>query len=204
MIANLSGRLSAVEKNAIVIEVGGIGFRVYVPETFAAQCGPGGSIPLASKLVLYTHLHVREDELTLYGCASEDDVLLFKQLLSVSGVGPKVGLAMLSRLSADEIRVAIASEKADVLSSVPGIGARTAKKIILDLKDKVKVSDELATFLGQAHDAASFMQEDEEVIGALTTLGYSVVEAQAALQNVPADVRGIEERLRAALAYLGT
>ena len=97
---------------------------------------------MTSTLVLYTHLHVREDELSLYGCASEDEVQLFKQLLSVSGVGPKVGLAMLSRLSADDIRVAIVSEQADVLSSVPGIGARTAKKVILDLKDKVKVPDE--------------------------------------------------------------
>jgi Holliday junction DNA helicase RuvA len=204
VIANLRGRLTAVQENALVVEVGGIGFRVHVPENFAAQCGPGGSIPLTSTLVLYTHLHVREDELSLYGCASEDEVQLFKQLLSVSGVGPKVGLAMLSRLSADEIRVAIASEQADVLSSVPGIGARTAKKIILDLKDKVKVPDELALSLGQAPEAAPFRQEDEEVIGALTTLGYSVVEAQTALQNVPVDVRGVEERLRAALAYLGT
>lgn len=204
MIASLSGRLSAVEKNAVLIEVGGIGFRVYVPETLAAQCGPGGAIALSSTCVLYTHLHVREDELTLYGCATEDDIQLFKQLLSVSGVGPKVGLAMLSALSADEIRVAITSEKADVLSSVPGIGARTAQKIILDLKDKVHVSAELASSLDRYLDAAPFMQEDEEVIGALTTLGYSVVEAQTALQNVPADVRGIEDRLRAALAYLGT
>ena len=204
MIANLRGRLSAVEKNAVVVEVGGIGLRVYVPETFAAQCGPGGSLSLGSALVLHTHLHVREDELTLYGCATGEDIQLFKQLLSVSGVGPKVGLAMLSTLSADEIRVAIVSEKADVLSSVPGIGTRTAQKVILDLKDKVQVSAELASSLGTVQDAAPFMQEDAEVIGALTTLGYSVVEAQTALQNVPADVQGIEERLRAALAYLGT
>jgi Holliday junction DNA helicase RuvA len=161
-------------------------------------------MPLGSKLVLYTHLHVREDELSLYGCATDDDIQLFEQLLSVSGIGPKVGLGMLSTLSADEIRVAIATEQAEVLSSVPGIGARTAKKIILDLKDKVRVPDELASSLRRARDAAPFMEEDEEVIGALTTLGYSVVEAQTALQNVPVAVQGIEERLRAALTYLGT
>jgi Holliday junction DNA helicase RuvA len=202
VIANIKGRLSAAEKNAVVVDLGSVGVRVYVPETLAAQCGPGGSIALGSTIVLHTHLHVREDELTLYGCAAEDDIQLFKQLLSVSGVGPKVGLGMLSKLSADEIRVAIASEKADVLSSVPGIGARTAQKIILDLKDKVRVPDGLASSLG-AREAAPFLEEDQEVIGALTTLGYSVVEAQTALQNVPADVRGIEERLRAALTYLG-
>jgi Holliday junction DNA helicase RuvA len=204
VIANIEGRLSAVRENAVVIQVGGLGIRIFVPERFAAQCGPKGSISIGSLLSLHTHLHVREDELTLYGCATEDDIQLFKQLLSVSGVGPKVGLAMLSSLSGDEIRVAIATEQADVLSSVPGIGARTAKKIILDLKDKVEVPDELASSLGGALEATPFMEEDEEVIGALTTLGYSIVEAQAALQNVPTDVRGIEERLRAALAYLGT
>ena len=202
MIASIKGRLSTVEKSAVVIDVGGIGFRVHVPETLVAQCGPHGSIALASTLVLHTHLHVREDELTLYGCATEDDIQLFKQLLSVSGVGPKVAMGMLSALSADEIRVAIAAEKADVLSSVPGIGVRTAQKIILDLKDKVQVPAELALSLKGGRDAAPWMQEDEQVIGALTTLGYSVVEAQTALQHVPADVRGIEERLRAALAYL--
>jgi Holliday junction DNA helicase RuvA len=204
VIASIKGRLSAVEKNAVIIEVGGIGLRVHVPERFAAQCGSRGSLALSSTLILHTHLHVREDELTLYGCETEDDIQLFKQLLSVSGVGPKVGMGMLSALSADEIRVAIASEKADVLSSVPGIGARTAQKIILDLKDKVSIPAELAASLGRDRDMAPFMREDEEVIGALTTLGYSVVEAQTALQSVPPDVRGIEDRLRAALAYLGT
>jgi Holliday junction DNA helicase RuvA len=204
VIASIEGRLSAVEKNAVVIRVGGVGLRVYVPETLAAQCGPRGPISLGSALVLHTHLHVREDELTLYGCATEDEIQLFKQLLSVSGVGPKVGLGLLSTLSADEIRVAIATEQADVLSSVPGIGARTAQKIILDLKDKVHVPAELELSLRGAQAGAPFMAEDEEVIGALTTLGYSIVEAQTALQNVPVDVRGVEERLRAALAYLGT
>jgi Holliday junction DNA helicase RuvA len=204
VIANIEGRLSAVKENAVVIQVGGLGIRVFVPERFAAKCGPQGAISIGSLLSLHTHLHVREDELALYGCATEDDIQLFKQLLSVSGVGPKVGLAMLSCLSGDDIRVAIAAEQADVLSSVPGIGARTAKKIILDLKDKVEVPDELASSVGGALEAAPFMEEDEEVIGALTTLGYSIVEAQAALQNVPTEVRGIEERLRAALAYLGT
>jgi Holliday junction DNA helicase RuvA len=204
VIANITGRLRAVEKNALVVELGGIGIRVYVPETLAAKCGPRGSISLGSTLVLHTHLHVREDELTLYGCTAEDDIQLFKLLLSVSGVGPKVGLGMLSTLSADDIRVAIATEKAEVLSSVPGIGTRTAQKIILDLKDKVQVSAELVSSMEGGRGVPPLMEEDEEVLGALTTLGYSVVEAQTALQNVPPDVRGVEERLRAALSYLGT
>jgi Holliday junction DNA helicase RuvA len=195
MIASLEGRLSAVEKNAIVIEVGGVGFRVYVPQGLLRGCGPVGST-----VALHTHLHVREAELALYGCATEDDLALFELLLGVSGVGPKVGLALLSTLSADEVRAAIVSEQDKVLSTVPGIGSRTAKKIILDLKDKVKAPGDVFV---QPEGLAELAAEDEEVLGALTMLGYSVIEAQTALQHVPADVRGVEERLRAALAYFG-
>jgi Holliday junction DNA helicase RuvA len=195
MIASLTGRLAAVEKDAVVVDVGGVGFRVYVPKGLLNECGP-----LGSTLSLYTHLHVREAELSLYGCASEDDLGLFKLLLGVSGVGPKVGLALLSTLSADEVRAAIASEQDTVLSKVPGIGGKTAKKIILDLKDKVQAPDDLVL---QPPALSELAVEDEEVLAALTMLGYSVVEAQTALQHVPADVRGVEERLRAALAYFG-
>jgi Holliday junction DNA helicase RuvA len=201
MIANVEGRLSAVEKDAIVVQIGGIGFRVHVPKGLLAQCGPGGGTSVGSTLSLYTHLHVREDELTLYGCATDDELRLFELLLGVSGIGPKVGLALLSTLSADEVRVAIASEQADVLSRVPGIGKKTAQRIILDLRDKVQVPGDVA--LSQPGAASEMLAEDEDVIGALTMLGYSVVEAQAALQRVPVDVRGVEERLRAALAYFG-
>ena len=195
MIASLTGRLTAVERDAVVVEVGGVGFRVYVPKGLLNECGP-----LGSTLSLYTHLHVREVELALYGCATEDDLDLFELLLGVSGVGPKVGLALLSTLSADEVRAAIASEQDKVLSKVPGIGGKTAKKIILDLKDKVQAPDDLVL---QPAGLVELAAEDEEVLAALTMLGYSVVEAQAALQHVPADVRGVEERLRAALAYFG-
>jgi Holliday junction DNA helicase RuvA len=195
MIASLTGRLAAVEKDAVVIEVGGVGFYVHVPKGLLDAAGPlGGTISL------HTHLHVRENELSLYGCASEDDLALFELLLGVSGVGPKVGLALLSTLSSDEVRAAIAGEQDKVLSKVPGIGGKTAKKIILDLKDKVQAPDDLAL---EPEGLVELAVEDEEVLGALTMLGYSVVEAQTALQHVPANVHGVEERLRAALAYFG-
>jgi Holliday junction DNA helicase RuvA len=192
MIANVEGRLSAVEKRSVIVQVGGIGLRIHVPGTLAAQCGPVGST-----ISLHTHLHVREDELTLYGCATEDDLRLFELLLTVSGIGPKAGLAMLSALSADEIRSAIVTEQATVLSSVPGIGSKTAKKIIFDLKDKVQAPGDVVL------PTSPITEMDGEVIAALTSLGYSVVEAQTALQHVPADVQDIEGRLRAALTYLG-
>ncbi len=193
MIANIEGRLSAIEKRAVVVRVGGIGLRIHVPASVTAQCGPVGST-----VSLHTHLHVREDEITLYGCATEDDLDLFELLLSVSGIGPRVALGLLSTLSGDAIRGAIIAEQGDVLSSVPGIGPKTAKKIIFDLKDKVRDSGQVALVTTPITEA------DSEVIAALTTLGYSVIEAQTALQHVPADVQDVEERLRAALAYLGS
>lgn len=193
VIAHIEGRLHATEKRAVIIRVGGLGLRVHVPDTFLARCGPVGST-----ILLHTYLHVREDELTLYGCATKDELQLFEQLLGVSGIGPKVALSLLSTLSADRIRQAIATEQVSALSSVPGIGTKTAQKIILDLKDKVTALVDLSL------PPPAIVEADAEVIAALTTLGYSVIEAQSALQHVSPSVEDIEERLRAALAYLGS
>jgi Holliday junction DNA helicase RuvA len=192
MIASIEGRLAGIEQDAVVVQVGGLGFRVHVPATFLKQCGAVGS-----SISLYTYLHVRETELTLYGCATQDELHTFKLLLGVSGVGPKVGLAMLSNLPLDSLHSAIANEQTNILSQVPGIGTKTAQKIILDLKDKVRAVS------GIAPPAPEITEQDAEVIAALVSLGYSVVEAQMALQNVPLTVQGVEERLRAALSYLG-
>ena len=190
MIASVEGRLSAVEERAVIVQVGGIGLRIFVPERFLRTCGPVGTT-----VSLHTYLYVREDRLMLYGCASDSELKLFRLLLSVSGVGPKVALSMLDTLSDEELRTAIANEQADVLSRVPGIGPKTAKKVVFELKDKVGVG----VFLPQP----TVLEEDSEVIAALTALGYSIVEAQTALQHVPVTVRGVEERLRAALNAFG-
>jgi Holliday junction DNA helicase RuvA len=193
MIASIEGTLRAIGKGSVVVEVGGIGLRVHVPDTFLDGCGPAGST-----VSLRTHLHVREDELTLYGCATEDELGLFELLLTVSGIGPRVALAVLSALSPDQIRQAIAAEQSSLLSSVPGIGAKTAEKIIFNLKDKIRAPAVMPVPVLQISDV------DSEVIAALTGLGYSVVEAQTALQHIPPDADQVEERLRAALAYLGS
>jgi len=189
MIANLKGRIEAIGKDYLIVGVGGIGFKVYVPTSFLETSGGTGR-----QVELFTHLHVRENDLTLYGCGSEDELALFELLLGVSGVGPRVALAMLSTMPADSLRLAIAQGNAVALARVPGIGPKMAKKIIFHLKDKVEVEfgPEAVPFLTDA---------DAEVIAALTGLGYSVVEAQAALQSLPAEEMPIEERVRSALAY---
>jgi len=144
---------------------------------------------------LFTHLHVRENELALYGFLTEEELALFKLLLSISGVGPKVALALLSTVSPDALRQAVVQEEPGLLSRVPGIGPKTAKSIIFHLKDKlIPTGVEVAPLLSDT---------DAEIIAALTSLGFSLVEAQAALQSLPRDEDlALEERVRQALAYL--
>ena len=189
MIANLKGRVEAIGKDHVVVGVGGIGFKVYVPTSVLETTdGPGRQVEL------FTHLHVRENDLTLYGCSSEDELALFELLLDVSGVGPRVAQTMLSTMSPDSLRLSIAQGNATALTRVPGIGPKMAKKIVFHLKDKiaVEIGPEAVPFLTDA---------DAEVIAALTGLGYSVVEAQAALQSLPGDEMEIEEKVRLALGY---
>jgi len=143
---------------------------------------------------LFTHLHVRENELALYGFLTEDELTLFKVLLSISGVGPKVALALLGTVSPEALRQAVVQEEPGLLSRVPGIGPKTARAIIFHLKDKlIPIGAEATPLLSDA---------DAEVIAALTGLGFSLVEAQAALQSLPPNEDlPIEERVRQALAY---
>ena len=190
MIAYLRGVLESITKDSAVVNVGGVGFGVHPSAAARARLNGVGQ-----PAEFFTHLHVRENELSLYGFASEEEHALFELLLSVKGVGPKVALAVLASGPPDTLRAAIANDQPDVLTRVPGVGTRTAKAIILHLKDKVGVG--LA-----AAPVAYLTDTDAEVISALTGLGYSVVEAQTAVASLPRDpAMPLDERLRQALAY---
>jgi Holliday junction DNA helicase RuvA len=189
MIATLRGEVSQIEENALILEVGGVGLRVFVPNPVRTRLKVGES------LMLYTHLVVREDALTLYGFESQADRELFNILLGVDGVGPKVALSVLSTMTLDSIQRAVFADEGEVLSRVPGVGKKTAQKMALHLKDKLKPTDALAR-------VAAMSDTDGEVLAALTALGYSVVEAQAAIQSLGKDApQDVEERLRLALQY---
>jgi len=189
MIATLQGQISHIEDNALIIEVGGVGLRVFVPAPLRTRSKAG------EMLFLFTHLQVREDALTLYGFESQADKDLFNTLLGVDGVGPKVALSVLSSMTLDAIQRAIFADEGDLLSKVPGVGKKTAQKMALHLKDKLKPTDALAK-------VAALADYDSEVLAALTALGYSVVEAQAAIQSLPKDApTDVEERLRLTLGY---
>jgi Holliday junction DNA helicase RuvA len=189
MIATLRGEIAQIEESALIVEVGGVGLRVFVPAPLRTRVKSGEAA------FLFTHLVVREDALTLYGFESRADRDLFNMLLGVDGVGPKVALSVLSSMTLDAIQRAIFADEAELLSRVPGVGKKTAQKMALHLKDKLKPLDALK-------QVAAMSDADAEVLAALTALGYSVVEAQAAIQSIPKDAsKDVEERLRLALQY---
>lgn len=189
MIASLSGRISEKFKDSAVVTVNGVGYQVFVPAPLLDQLRPGENAHL------FTQLVVRQDSLTLYGFINVESRELFEILIGVSGIGPRLALSMLSTLEPDTIERAVYNEQAEVFSRVPGIGKKTAQKILFHLQDKIPSIEGLEPMI-------AISDVDVEVVGALTALGYSVVEAQAAIQAIPKDApQGVEERLRIALQY---
>ncbi len=189
MIAHLHGSIEFVGKDNLIVNVGQVGLRVYVPTATHDAAGIGRIVDL------FTHLHIRENEWTLYGFPTQDELELFELLLGVSGVGARTALAVLGAASPEQLRSAIAHEQAEVLTRVPGIGPKTAKSIIFHLKDKVGI-------VTAGAQIAYLSDADTEVIAALTGLGYSIVEAQTALASLPRDgSQDVGERIRLALNY---
>ena len=190
MIASLKGRLQALGGDGAVVDVHGIGFRVYMPTSTMSTLGAIGD-----EVELHTHLHLREDNVTLYGFATPEELGLFQTLIGVSGLGPKLALTMLSAMSVEKLAMAIASSGADLLAEIPGIGKKTANRIILELKDKI-AAGWLTT------PPPEFAEENAEVLAALTSLGYSVREASQAVATLPTDQKlTLEEKIKLALQY---
>ncbi len=192
MIASLRGILESLGNDGAIINVNGIGFQVYLPTSTLSSLNKIGK-----EVMLYTHLHLREDEATLYGFASADELRLFQTLIGVSGLGPKLALAMLSAMNIEQITMAIASGNAKLLTVIPGIGKKMADRLVLELKDKVGAGWVTAP-------AAQLAEENAEVLTALTSLGYSISEATKAVASLPpsSDV-SLEEKVKLALGYFG-
>lgn len=189
MISSLSGRVTHVDDTSLTLEISGVGFKVSVPKPLLAETHVG------QVLSLQTYLVVRENELSLYGFPTMEARNLFVTLLGVDRVGPRLALALLSSLTPAALRAAVMSGQSSVLGRVPGVGSKTAQKIVLHLTDRLAPMD--------GDESALLLQtSDAELLEALTGLGYTVVEAQAALQSVPKDAPAeLEERLKIALRY---
>jgi len=190
MIATLEGILEYRGNDSVIINVGGIGFQVYVSSSTSGQLGA-----VKGRVSLYTHLHVREDSISLYGFASSDELTLFRSLISVAGIGAKLALTVLSALNTEQLVMAITSGDIDLLSQTPGIGKKIASRLVVELRGKLeKEWKEVALPLAP---------ENAEAIAALTGLGYSVAEATKALSSLPdSGSLSLEDKIRMALQHL--
>jgi Holliday junction DNA helicase RuvA len=191
MIAFITGRVAARTASHSIIEVGGMGYRLIMSTASLAALPAEGD-----EVTVQTYLHVREDELTLYGFASEEERELFEALIGVSGVGPKVALAVLSALRPGALRTALARDDIALLSSVPGVGKKTAQRLLIDLKDKLGAPE-----LGGA-GASGASHAAVEARDALVAMGFSAAESAAALRDVEPGATA-EQLLRSALKALG-
>jgi len=192
MIAGIRGQVAGQGADYVLVQVGGMQFRVFAPRSTLSQVGDVGE-----ETELFTHLYVREDALALYGFATQAELELFELLLTVSGIGPRVALNILSAASVVVLRSAIANSQTDVLQSVPGIGRKMAEKLVFSLRDKVGVAL-------PATAARELTAVDQEVVAALLSLGYSAAEARAAVAALPAGPAAtVEERTWQALRRLG-
>ena len=192
MISSLKGTVESLGSEWAIIAVGGIGFQVYMPTTTISKLGTKGE-----EVKLFTHLQLREDNIALYGFASAEELSLFQTLIGVSGLGPKLALAMLSAMNVEQLTMAIATGNVDLLTVVPGLGKKMASRLILELKDKISAGKLAATAIGLA-------EENTDVLAALISLGYSVSEASRAVAALPpSSDLPLEEKVKLALQYFG-
>ena len=197
MISYIRGELAVIEENRIIVDVGGVGYGIFMPGQSLRYLPAVGN-----EVKIHTYLHVKEDMMQLFGFLTRDDMEVFKLIIGVSGIGPKGGLSILSRLSADELRFAVFSGDAKAISAAPGVGKKTAEKLILELKDKLKLEDVLEheedTALPTAVQSDMGIQSD--AVQALTALGYGSTEALKAVKKVMiTEDMQVEEVLKQAL-----
>ena len=202
MISYVRGELAAVEPQKAIVDVGGIGYGVYMSQqALSVLPQPGNEVKL------YTYLNVKEDAMQLFGFLTKDDLDIFKLVIGVSGIGPKGGLNILSCMSPDELRFAIMSGDAKAISAAPGIGKRTAEKLILELRDKVDIEDVLEHAAHGGDEALPGTDGGEsgmqaEAVQALVALGYGSAESMRAVRKTSPDCASVEEILKEALKYL--
>ncbi len=188
MIYSVSGEITLKKNTYVVISSGGLGFKVFIPLNTYKRLPETGE-----KVTLLTHFHVREDDMSLYGFLEEKELSFFEALLSVSGIGPKSALGVLSVAPVDRLAGAVSKGETELLQKSYGIGKKTAERIVLELKDKI-------TFDGKKGDeVVRLMESDSDVYEALTSLGYSGKQAKAAIDKIDRKFKGVDERLRDAL-----
>lgn len=193
MIAFVKGNVFSIEENAVVLDTGSVGIRVYMSPGSLAK------LKLGESVTIFTYLKVAEDIFDLYGFLTEDEFLMFKKIISVSGAGPKAGLAILSVLSPSEFALAVATDNYKAITKAQGVGPKLAQKIVLELKDKIKNSD----LVGFSDDSIVNVggAASDDALDALVVLGYTKGEAASALSKIDKTL-STEEKIRQALLVL--
>lgn len=184
MIAYLKGTVSAVTESRLILDVNDIGYQVFISSRDASEMPGRGE-----EVKIHTYLDVKEDSMNLYGFLSEDDLDIYKLLLTVNGIGPKAALGILSALTADNLRFAVLADDVKTISTAPGIGPKTAKKLILELKDKLSLEDAFEKKMENTAQAAASQEMADarsEAVQALTALGYSGSDAMKAVRKAGA------------------
>lgn len=200
MISYIRGELAAFETDKVIVDVGGVGYGIYMPAQSMGQLPTVGN-----EVKIHTFLNVKEDAMQLFGFLTRDDLEVFKLVIGVNGIGPKGGLSILSQLTPDDLRFAVMANDVKAISAAPGIGKKTAEKLILELKDKLSIEDVLnhvneADVL-PAGGAGQEVQSD--AVQALVALGYGSTEALRAVKKIDADDGAtVEDILKQALKYL--
>ena len=201
MISYIRGELVALEEDKVIVDVGGVGYGIFMSGQAMGQLPPVGS-----KVKIHTYLNVKEDAMQLYGFLNRDALSVFKLLIGVSGIGPKAGLNILSCLSPDELRFAVLAGDVKTISSAPGIGKKTAEKLILELKDKMSIEDVLEQAAHGSEQSKEIEATDTgmqaEAVQALTALGYGSAESIRAVKKVSVDCASVEDLLKEALKNL--
>ena len=201
MIGYVKGILEEIEEDCVIVDVNGLGIRILTGGALASQMLVPGS-----EVKIYTYTYVKEDAFQLYGFISKDELSLFKKLITVSGIGPKGASSILSAFSAEDLRYAIYAGDIKTISKAPGIGKKTAERLVLELKDKVELDYQADTLMGQLADETVGSTEPnnrKDAIDALTALGYSSMDAAKAVKQAdPNADMDAEDILKAALKYL--
>lgn len=189
MISHIKGKIIFRGGNFVIVSTGNVGYKIFILSGLNID---------TDEIELFTHLNVREDALILYGFSSYKELELFELLISVSGIGPKAGMGLLSLADPETIKVAIAKEDVSILTRVSGIGKKTAERVILELKNKFSVSD-----YGNLEEKSKEIEDHSDAIEALISLGYGSAEAKKALSNISPEIKDVSERIKMALKELG-
>lgn len=204
MISYIRGELCDIEEQKAIVDVNGVGYGIYMPQQALSLLPPMGQ-----QVKIHTYLNIREDAMQLFGFLTKEDLNVFRLLIGVNGIGPKAGLNILSCLSPDELRFAVLSGDAKAISATPGIGKKTAEKLILELKDKLNIEDMLehAAHVGDSEDLASGTDTasntmQAEAVQALTALGYGSAESLRAVKKSSPECSSVEDILKEALKFL--